>query len=165
MPACDPNDQAAAREFEQMLRYYVSSGRSPQSKLDWFLALPKRVQRSQALIGEMLGPYEEEQEREQEACKHRLAMALERAVRLQALRSQPRDLAALHVEGARPWTGLGRHKTQCRVFELMGRAYTARQRHSPLPTLPMISSPTAATRVGCSVQTEADTSGNPPKPT
>ncbi|QRV85428.1 hypothetical protein RhiJN_27509 [Ceratobasidium sp. AG-Ba] len=42
MPATDPVDQCAAREYKQMLRYYVYSGRTPQSRLDWFEALPKR---------------------------------------------------------------------------------------------------------------------------
>ncbi|KAF8600301.1 hypothetical protein BDV93DRAFT_511052 [Ceratobasidium sp. AG-I] len=157
MPARDPDDQAAAREFEQMLRYYVYSGRSPQSKLDWFLQLPKRVRRSRALIGEALGPFEEEQERKREARERHLAEELERTIRLQALRTQPRDLASLHIEGTRPWTGLGRRKKRCRVFELTGRAYAVRQRCSPPPasTVPVPTIP-ETTRVSCSAQTEAD---------
>ncbi|KAG8685070.1 hypothetical protein FRC08_013320, partial [Ceratobasidium sp. 394] len=63
MPAANPNDQRAARDFEQLLRYDVFSGHAPQSRLDWFLALPKRVRRSWRLIDQALGPHEAAAER------------------------------------------------------------------------------------------------------
>lgn len=126
MPAIDPLDQAAARDFEQMLRYYVHSGRSPQAKLDWFLALPKRVRRSCILIGAVLGPYEEAQQRVREEEERRRTAELERMLNLAATRSQPRDLSFLHVGHA--WNGLGCRKRHCRAFCVIGQAYSLHKR-------------------------------------
>ncbi|QRV92760.1 hypothetical protein RhiJN_20778 [Ceratobasidium sp. AG-Ba] len=109
MPAADPVDQRAAREYEEMLRYYVYSGQAPQSKLDWFQGLPKRVRRSRRLIDEALG-------------------SLERILRLAAAQAQPRDLSCLMGDG-NAWHGIGRRKKRCRVFCAIGRAYV-RQTHA-----------------------------------
>lgn len=122
MPATDAADQADAREYEQMLRYYVYSGRAPQDKLDWFLALPKRVRRSRRLIGEALGPYDEAREREQEDQERRMAAELEETLRLAAIRACPRDLSCL-TRGEAAWGGVGRRKKRCRAFRIIGKAY------------------------------------------
>ncbi|QRV96458.1 hypothetical protein RhiJN_24476 [Ceratobasidium sp. AG-Ba] len=122
MPAADPADQSAAREYEQMLRYYVYSGRAPQSKLDWFQALPKRIRRSRRLIDEALGPIEAEETRAREALAERQARELELSLRLAAARTQPRNLSCLKGPG-NAWHGIGRRKKRCRVFYTIGRAY------------------------------------------
>ncbi|KAG8745281.1 hypothetical protein FRC12_014583 [Ceratobasidium sp. 428] len=92
MPAADPLDQQAARAFEQDLRYYVVSGRAPQSKLDWFEALPKRIRRSQRLIDEALGPVEAAATRAREELAKRKAEDFTRHLQMVAVQSQPRDL-------------------------------------------------------------------------
>ncbi|QRV82785.1 hypothetical protein RhiJN_10800 [Ceratobasidium sp. AG-Ba] len=127
MPAADPVDQHAAREYEQTLRYYVYSGRTPQSRLDWFEALPKRVRRSRRLIDEALGPIEAAETRAREALAEQLARELEKSLRLATARAQPRDLSCLKVDG-KTWNGLGRRKRRCRAFASVGRAYNIRQR-------------------------------------
>ncbi|QRW08203.1 hypothetical protein RhiLY_07202 [Ceratobasidium sp. AG-Ba] len=93
MPAANPIDQRAAREYEQMLRYYVYSGRTPQSRLDWFEALPKRVRRSRRLIDEALGPIKAAETRAQEALAEQRARELKESLRLAAARAQPRNLS------------------------------------------------------------------------
>ncbi|QRV95452.1 hypothetical protein RhiJN_23470 [Ceratobasidium sp. AG-Ba] len=122
MPAADPVDQSAAREYKQMLRYYVYSGRAPQSKLDWFQSLPKRVRRSRRLIDEALGPIEAAETRAREALAERQARELELKLRLAAARAQSRDLSCLKGDG-NAWHGIGRRKKRCRVFCAIGRAY------------------------------------------
>ncbi|QRV80901.1 hypothetical protein RhiJN_08916 [Ceratobasidium sp. AG-Ba] len=129
MPAADPVDQRAAREYEQMLRYYVYSGRTPQSRLDWFEALPKRVRRSRRLIDEALGPIEAAETRAREALAEQRARELEESLRLAAARAQPRDLSCLKGNG-KTWNGLGRRKRRCRAFDSVGRAYSIRWRIS-----------------------------------
>ncbi|QRW10419.1 hypothetical protein RhiLY_09418 [Ceratobasidium sp. AG-Ba] len=127
MPAADPVDQRAARKYEQMLRYYVYSGRTPQSRLDWFEALPKRVRRSRRLIDEALGPIKAAETRAQEALAEQRARKLEESLRLAAARAQPRNLSCLKVDG-KTWNSLGRRKRRCRAFASVGRAYNIRQR-------------------------------------
>ncbi|QRW09668.1 hypothetical protein RhiLY_08667 [Ceratobasidium sp. AG-Ba] len=108
MPAADPVDQRAARE------------------LDWFEALPKRVRRSRRLIDEALGPIKAAETRAREALAEQRARELEESLRLAAARARPRDLSCLKGDG-KTWNGLGRRKRRCRVFELIGRAYSTRQ--------------------------------------
>ncbi|KAG8710058.1 hypothetical protein FRC08_017682 [Ceratobasidium sp. 394] len=126
MPAADPADQQAARDFEQSLRYDVFSGRAPQAKLDWFLALPKRVRRSRRLIDEALGPLKAAEERAKEELVRRQTDEFLRNLRLTALRQQPQDLSCLRSDGA-PWAGIGRRKKRCRAFRATGQAYVLHQ--------------------------------------
>ncbi|KAG8706146.1 hypothetical protein FRC09_002551, partial [Ceratobasidium sp. 395] len=100
MPATDPLDQQAARAFEQDLRYYVMSGRAPQSKLDWFEALPKRIRRSRRLIDEALGPVEAAATRAREELAKQKAEEFTRHLQMVAARSQPRDLLCLQGKAA-----------------------------------------------------------------
>ncbi|KAF8606339.1 hypothetical protein BDV93DRAFT_506407 [Ceratobasidium sp. AG-I] len=109
MPASNPLDQAAAREFKQMLWYYVFLGPPSQAKFDWFLALPKCVQQSCALIGEVLGPYEEAWERECEALEHVLEAEL------------PCNLSCLHAIS--------------RVYNLHQQLADPTSPHLPIPIL------------------------------
>ncbi|KAG8682048.1 hypothetical protein FRC08_015219 [Ceratobasidium sp. 394] len=122
MPAADPADQRAARDFEQSLRYDVLSGRAPQAKLDWFSALPKRVRRSRQLIDEALGPFQAARERAKEELVQQRTEGFLRDLRLAALRQQPRDLSCLRGDGT-PWAGIGRRKKRCRAFRATGQAY------------------------------------------
>ncbi|KAG8704648.1 hypothetical protein FRC09_003410 [Ceratobasidium sp. 395] len=98
MPASDPLDQQAARAFEQDLRYYVMSGRAPQSKLDWFEALPKRIRRSRRLIDEALGPVEADAIRAREELAQRRAEKFTRHLQVVAAQSQPQDSSCLQSE-------------------------------------------------------------------
>lgn len=121
MPAQDPEDQAAARRYEQGLRASVARTGN-MWELEWFLSQPKRVRRSFKLIH--AGLWEAIEKRDEEEAK---------AKRLAALRAIPRDISCLHADGARPWNGLGRRKKRCRAFRAIGRAYMVHQRAAPSP--------------------------------
>ncbi|QRV90625.1 hypothetical protein RhiJN_18643 [Ceratobasidium sp. AG-Ba] len=133
MPAADPADQSTAREYEQMLRYYVYLGRAPQSKLDWFQSLPKRVRHSCRLIDEALGPIEAAETQAREALAERQARELEQTLRLAAARKQPRDLLCLQGPG-NAWHGIGRCKKRRCVFNAIGRAYIRQMLASSTPS-------------------------------
>ncbi|KAF8607473.1 hypothetical protein BDV93DRAFT_588615 [Ceratobasidium sp. AG-I] len=124
MPARDADDQRAARQIESNIRAQAVRDGSTE-ELAWFMALPKRTRRSHVLLAPIYTDF----------CRLRDAARAEQD-RLVALRAQPRNLSALRVAGTRPWNGIGRRKRRCRVFDAIGRAYTARQPASAAPIVP-----------------------------
>ncbi|KAG9082925.1 hypothetical protein FS749_006461 [Ceratobasidium sp. UAMH 11750] len=136
MPAADPDDQRAARDFEQSLRYDVFSGWARQAKLDWFLALPKCIQWSRRLIDEALGPLKAAKERAKEESVRQQNNKFLHTLRLAALRQQPRDLSCLRGD-ATPWAGIGHRKKRCRAFRATGQAYVLHQTLVAPPAAPV----------------------------
>ncbi|KAF8600458.1 hypothetical protein BDV93DRAFT_265858 [Ceratobasidium sp. AG-I] len=98
MPAADPLDQRAAREFKQTLRDLVSAGHASHSMLEWFSALPKRVRRSRRLIDDAWAALKAAGIKIRQHDAHERALAEQVVVRAPS----PRDLLSLQGD-ANPW--------------------------------------------------------------
>ncbi|QRV73678.1 hypothetical protein RhiJN_01692 [Ceratobasidium sp. AG-Ba] len=103
MPATDPPNQQAARSIKMALRDA------------WFMALPKRIQRSAQLI-------ETAQLESRVLLKHVRAewsrsqkLEQDREARLAKARTQPCDIECLRAPDPAAWHGLGRRKKRCHV--------------------------------------------------
>ncbi|QRV74418.1 hypothetical protein RhiJN_02432 [Ceratobasidium sp. AG-Ba] len=165
MPAADPEDQHAAREFKRTLREDVLAGRAPRAELDWFEAQPKRVRRSLKWIVETAkrdkALLEQRTAGDGSSCPppspmHVLSTipppptlednpwAEHRPVRhpgvrrtaLEPVRLQPRDLSCLKGDG-NAWAGIGRWKRRCRKFCAIGRTYVRHQSIVSSPPVPV----------------------------
>ncbi|QRW09658.1 hypothetical protein RhiLY_08657 [Ceratobasidium sp. AG-Ba] len=110
MPAADPVNQEATRTLKSALRAAVHRRERPPVELRWFLALPKRIQRSgrllDAAVAESLvllqyirADWDRAQLAEQE-----------REQRLARAKALPRDLECLRAPDPKAWNGLGRRK-------------------------------------------------------
>ncbi|QRV83169.1 hypothetical protein RhiJN_11185 [Ceratobasidium sp. AG-Ba] len=127
MPAANPADQQAARAIKSSLRDAVNRLEQPPIELKWFLALPKRVQRSAQLIEAAQSDSRVLLEHVRTEWIQTRRIEQERNERLAQARARPRDIECLQAPDPTAWNGLGRRKKRCRAFESVGRAYNARQ--------------------------------------
>ncbi|KAG9073644.1 hypothetical protein FS749_014838 [Ceratobasidium sp. UAMH 11750] len=128
MPAEDPADQQAARDFESSLREAVAQLERPPIELNWFSALPKRVRRSARLLKVAEADARVLLEHVRADWVKTRQAEREQAERLARAKALPRDLECLRAPDPAAWNGLGRRKKRCRAFEGVGRAFNTRQR-------------------------------------
>ncbi|QRV80900.1 hypothetical protein RhiJN_08915 [Ceratobasidium sp. AG-Ba] len=140
MPAADPEDQCAARDFERSLREDVVAGRALRATLDWFESQPKRVRRSLRLIVETAKRDKAELERRngdeipsrsmgppKTRPSHRPLPSPAVPDPFVALRSETHSKTRQHNHWDALQPGIGRRKTRLRAFCATGRAYVRHQ--------------------------------------
>ncbi|KAF8600369.1 hypothetical protein BDV93DRAFT_588395 [Ceratobasidium sp. AG-I] len=136
MPATDTLDQQAARAFETQLHDAVARRERPPVELEWFSALPKRVQRSGRLLETAQTEAKPLLEFARAIWTRDRRAAQEHEERLARAKATPRDISCLRAPDPTAWNGLGRRKARCRAFDAVGRAYTTRMRVSEVVPAP-----------------------------
>lgn len=136
MPATDVLDQQAARTLEAALRLAVGRRERPPVELEWFAALPKRIRRSGRLLEAAQVEAKALLQFARDTWTRTCQAEREHEERLVRAKDTPRNLDCLRAPDPAAWNGLGRRKKRCRVFNTVGRSFTARQRATAPNTAP-----------------------------
>ncbi|KAG8725306.1 hypothetical protein FRC09_002668 [Ceratobasidium sp. 395] len=131
MPVNNLADQQAAHVFESTLRIAVQRRERPPLELQWYDALPERVQSSGRLTEFAVVHSLVLLEHIRSAWGRTMDMERERETRLARAKALPRDLECLRAPDPNAWNGLGCKKKRSQAFEAVGRAYNTRRQLVP----------------------------------